>query len=146
MGVVLQTRKFYLQNQAGLLKPVIFCCSYADINENAVSLNKELAQALMMFSPKRRTMQIEKCFADMVAKLPDNAVIKDFDVLFNPGYNVDVLKIMVNACKAKPFSAIWPGTFEDGKLVYAEEGFRDYKTYDVNDYDITCIVNGGYVK
>ena len=51
----------------------------------------------------------------------DGVVIKDFDVMFNPEYKVDVLKIMVDACKRKPFSIIWPGKCEDGKLFYMEE-------------------------
>ena len=106
MGVIITARKFSPQNQAGLLKPIIFCCPYEGIT----------------------------------AKFPEGVVLKDFDVLFNPDYKIDVLKIMVNTCKAKPFSIIWPGSIEGNRLIYAEEGFRDYKTYDVNDYDITCIV------
>ena len=140
MGVIITARKFSPQNQIGLLKPIVFCCPYEGVTETAVSMNIKLAQALNGFRPKRRTMQIEKCFADILAKLPGGVVLKDFDVLFNPDYKVDVLKIMINTCKAKPFSIIWPGSFDGNRLVYAEEGFQDYKTYDVDDYDITCIV------
>ena len=140
MGVIVTARKFNPQNQSGVLKPIVYCCSYEGVTEKAVSINLELAQALKAFKPKRRTMQIERCFADILAKLPEGVVLKNFDVLFNPEYKVDVLKIMVNACKAKPFSIIWPGSFDGSRLVYAEEGFQDYKTYDVKDYDITCIV------
>lgn len=28
----------------------------------------------------------------------------------------------------------------DEKLVYAEDGYADYKEYDVEQYDITCVV------
>ncbi|MEG1926412.1 MAG: BREX-3 system P-loop-containing protein BrxF [Ruthenibacterium sp.] len=140
MGVIIAARKFSPQNQAGLLKPIVYCCPFEGVTEQAVSLNLELAQALKVFKPKRRTMQIERCFADILAKLPDGVVLKDFDVLFNPDYKVDVLIIMVNTCKVKPFSIIWTGSFDGSRLIYAEEGYEDYKTYDVKDYDITCIV------
>lgn len=140
MGVIITARKFSPQNQAGLLKPIVYCCQYEGVKEHAVSINLELAQALKAFKPKRRTMQIERCFAEILLKLPEGVVLKDFDVLFNPDYKVDVMKMMVNTCKAKPFSIIWPGTFDGTRLVYAEEGFQDYKTYDVSSYDITCIV------
>lgn len=140
MGVIITARKFSPQNQSGFLKPIVYCCPYECVTEHAMSINLGLAQKLKTFKPKRRTMQIERCFAEILAGLPDNAVLKDFDVLFNPDYKIDVLRIMVNTCKSKPFSIIWPGTLDGSRLVYAEEGFKDYKAYDVNDYDITCVV------
>ncbi len=85
-------------------------------------------------------MNIEDCFYKVLSGLPDNSVIRDFDVLFNPTYQVDVVSIMVNVCKRKPFIAIWPGRFEDGKLIYAEETYRDYKAFDIKNYDIICVV------
>ena len=140
MGTVMQARMYMPENQAGLLKPIIYCCSYKGITENAVSLNKLLAEALIKLKPMRRTMQIEKCFAEIIGELPEKVVIKDFDVLFNPDYKVDILKVMVNVCKTRPFSVVWPGKINGNKLMYAEEGYKDYKEYDVDDYDITCII------
>ena len=140
MGVIITAQNFSLQNYAGLLKPIVYCCQYKGGIEHTVSINLELARELKAFKPKRRTMQIERCFAYVLSKLPDGVVLKDFDVLFNPDYKVDVMTMMMNTCKAKPFSIIWPGTFDGTRLVYAEEGFQDYKTYDVSCYDITCIV------
>lgn len=84
-------------------------------------------------------MQLEKCFRKILEGLPQNAIITDFDVLFNPEYEVDVLKMMVNVCKTRPFSIIWPGKFEEGKLIYAKDGYLDYKEYDVADYDVICV-------
>ena len=47
--------------------------------------------------------------------------------------------------KRKRYSVIWPGRCEEVKLIYGEEGFPDYKTYDIENYDITCVI-GGYGK
>lgn len=140
MGNVISSRHFSPQKTGGLLKPIIYCCPYPGIEKQAVSLNKLLAEALIQFRPKRRTMQIEKCFSDIIVGLPDAPVIKDFDVLFNPDFKVDILKIIVSVCKKKPFSVIWPGKLDGNRLIYAEEQYRDYKVYEVDDYDITCVV------
>ena len=53
---------------------------------------------------------------------------------------MDVLKILIEARKRKKYSVIWPGRFEDGKLIYAEEGYPDYKVYEIANYDITCVI------
>jgi len=140
MGKVLHARSLLSLGYAGLMKPIIYCMVDAATEAAAVSINLELAQRLVRLTPKRRTMRLEACFVEVLNLLPDNVVIKDFDVMFNPEYKVDVLKIMVDACKRKQFSIIWPGKYEDGKLFYAEDGYPDFKSFRIEDYDVTCIV------
>lgn len=139
MGKIISARDFSDCNAYGLLRPVIYCCpcNAADV---AVPINLPLAEKLSKCRPDRRTMRLEKFFNEILAGLPNNAIIKDFDVMFNPKYKVDVLRIMIAACKNKPFSVLWSGRFEDGKLFYAEDGCADFKAFRVEDYDVTCIV------
>ena len=106
---------------------------------DAHSLNKALAEELLKLRPRQRSLQMERCLLEVLKRLPENAVVKDIDVLFNPGYTVDVLKVLISAYKQRPFRLIWSGTYTGGKLIYSEEGNSDYKTYDVRDYDIICI-------
>lgn len=107
---------------------------------NEVSINKKLSEALVKIKPSRRTMQMEKCLLSVLESIPMDSTIKDIDVLFNPEYKIDVLKMMIDANKKHPFKVLWSGTYEEGRLIYSEEGFADYKTYEINDYDIVCVV------
>jgi len=141
--MIIPAQKFSKENVSGLLKPIIYCCPYEDMTDDAVPINLLLAEKLASCRANRRTMRIENFFNQILGQLPDGVVIKDFDVMFNPEYKVDVLKIMVDACKRKPFSIIWPGKCEDGKLFYAENGYPDFKTFSVENYDVTCIIQGG---
>lgn len=103
------------------------------------SVGKELAEGLLACKENRRSMKLEQIFNSVLDKYPDGVTIKDIDVLFNPEYKVDVLKILIAARKRKRYSVIWPGRYEDGKLIYAEEGYPDYKVYEIANYDITCV-------
>ena len=103
------------------------------------SVSKELADGLLACKPNRRSMKLEQIFNSVLDKYPDGVTIKGIDVMFNPEYKVDVLKILIAARKRKRYSVIWPGRFEDGKLVYAEEGYPDYKVFNIADYDITFV-------
>ena len=143
MGDVISYRQFSTQKVTGLLRPIIYCFPDKAMVDSAVPLNHALAEKLSALKPKRRTMRLAACFEEILKTLPDNVVIKDFDVMFNPDYKVDVLKIMVDACKRKPFSIIWPGKCEDGRLFYAEDGYPDFKIFSVEEYDVTCIIQGG---
>jgi hypothetical protein len=140
VGIILKTKNYSSQNQTGLLKPIIYCSKNNDLERTAVSVNKNISELLICFKPKQRTMHVGKCFEETLALLPDGVVIKEFDVLFNPNYQIDVIKILIKANKTKSFSAIWPGEIKGSTLVYSEEGYADYKKYEINDYDITCIV------
>ena len=103
------------------------------------SIAKELADELLACKPNRRSMKLEQIFNTVLDRYPDGVTIKDIDVMFNPDYKVDVLKILIAARKRKRYSVIWPGRLEDGKLIYGEEGYPDYKVYKIADYDITCV-------
>jgi purine nucleoside phosphorylase len=140
MGAIIKAQDLSLNKSSGLLRPIIYCCSYGNLHDEAKSINFMLAEKLINHKSYRRTMHIEKCFNQVLSNFPDEVVIKDFDVMFNPAYKVDVLKIMLTAYKSKQFSVIWPGKYENGKLLYAEEGYPDYKTFNIVDYDITCVV------
>ena len=140
MGTVISASKFLTENPASLSKPFIYCCPYEDLECEAFSIGRALAKELIAIQPNRRTMKLEKCFKNVISDLPECVVIKDIDVIFNPSYKVDILNLLIAVYKKKPFSVIWPGIYIDGKLVYAEEGYPDYKAYSISDYDVTCII------
>lgn len=84
-------------------------------------------------------MRLESCFVSALTDLPEDVVIRDIDVLFNPAYEVDVVTLLCNAYRKHHFDLVWPGRFEDNQLVYAEEGYPDYNAFDIDRYDIACI-------
>ena len=143
MGTVIELNS--LPNEDAMLsRLLIYMKVIKKINEPK-SVSKPLSEALLACKPNRRSMKLEQIFNNVLDTLPDGVVIKDIDVLFNPDYKVDVLKILIASRKRKRYSVIWPGRCEDGKLIYGEEGYPDYKTYDIENYDITCVI-GGYGK
>lgn len=103
------------------------------------SVGKEIADELIQCKPNRRSVKLEQIFNTILDRYPDGVMIKDIDVMFNPEYQVDVLRILIAARKRKRYSLIWPGRYEDGKLIYSEEGYLDYKIYEIANYDITFV-------
>lgn len=139
MGEIIN-HEYLTKTEYGLSKPFIYCNCPKELLTNAVSINKILAEKLLTYQPERRSMYLELGLLQILAVNDSNPILKDFDVLFNPHYEVDILTLFISACRKKPFSLIWPGNIVDGKLQYSEEGFCDYKIFDIDAYDITCIV------
>lgn len=135
MGIVITSKQ--LQTSTDIYRFIVFV---DHSNGNEISLSKRLAEKLVKIKPSRRTIQLEKCLLSVLEDIPDNSTIKDIDVLFNPEYKIDVLRLLIDANKKHPFKVLWAGNYEDGRLIYSEEGLADYKTYEINDYDIVCVV------
>ena len=138
MGLIVNKTQLSTSNQPNCL--LIYDTEKSELVNNSFSMNKALARELVTLKPSRRTMQLEKCFVKVLESLPEQPIIKDIDVLFNPAYKVDVMKMLVSAYKQKKFSLVWPGTFSDGKLIYSEEGYPDYRVYEIKDYDIMYVI------
>lgn len=143
MGTIIEISR--LPDDAAMVSRLLIYMNAIQKMHESRSVSKPLAEALLACKPNRRSMKLEQIFNNVLDTLPDGVVIKDIDVMFNPDYKVDVLKILMASRKRKRYSVIWPGRCEDGKLIYGEEGFPDYKTYNIENYDITCVI-GGYGK
>jgi len=143
MGTIIEINR--LPDDAAMVSRLLIYMKAIQKLHEPRSVSKPLAEALLACKSNRRSMKLEQIFNTVLDTLPDGVVIKDIDVLFNPDYKVDVLKILMASRKRKQYSVIWPGRCEDGKLIYGEEGFPDYKTYNIENYDITCVI-GGYGK
>lgn len=141
MGIVIDSYKLARLDRASLAKPLVYCEPEQEIIEKAVSINLPMAEELQKQSTAMmRTMRMEQDLLNVLKDIPEDSVLKDFDVMFNPEYQMDVLKILINIYRKKHFSVIWPGRYEDGKLYYAEEGYKDYKVFEISDYDITVVI------
>lgn len=138
MGMVLSQNNFS-PGRDGILMPVVYVQPNRGIERQAISINHELSIALSVIAPKRRAMRMNQVLRSIVQELPEDAIICEFDALFHPEYQIDVLQMLIAVCRTKPFSLIWPGTYEGGKLIYAEEGRPDYKVFEIVNYDITCV-------
>ena len=91
MGRIIQYRLLQSKNQVGLMRPIVYCDEKYCEDLLQVSLNEKLANLLIKIKPEKRTLRIERCFQDAIANIPENSCIRDFDVLFNPAYKIDVV-------------------------------------------------------
>ena len=89
MGNIIQYRLHQAESQVGLMRPVIYCDEKYCEDLHQVALNEELAALLIKINPERRTLKIERCFQKVLADVPENSCIRNFDVLFNPAYKMD---------------------------------------------------------
>ena len=140
MGQIINSYQLCQPGAGGVLKPLIYCNPDEDTRKNAISIEGIMLDALFKVRPKFRNQRLARCFEAVLANLPAGSVLTHLDILFNPAYKVDVLNMMIDACKRRNFSVIWPGKYKDGKLIYAEDGYSGSKVYVIEYYEVTCVL------
>ena len=82
MGRIIEHRN--MPDRQTVYRLLIYSKAITEIASQATAVNKPIAAELVDLKPSRRTMQLEKCFMKVLDTLPDQPVIEDIDVLFNP--------------------------------------------------------------
>ncbi|GHU72818.1 hypothetical protein FACS189450_11320 [Spirochaetia bacterium] len=126
MGTVVKISSFTREILAKTNIPVVFCslspATERLLNEGIhqkVSLNLPLAKALVAQDENSRLLHV----ADEVLKIIPTGVpvyLTDFEMLFDPRYQLDILRLFYDISRKVRLAVQWPGTLESNTLYYAE--------------------------
>ena len=103
-----------------------------------VQINKELSKRLLDISKEDRPKHLEKALKGMLNyHVP--IYVTGFEMLFDPRYEIDILKFFCEKARIINVALKWPGQFVDGKLTYAQPEDPDYHEFDCNAYQIRIV-------
>jgi hypothetical protein len=95
-----------------------------------INVNLQLCKAMLELTRSQRTRQVERLFKTVVSAASAEVVLLDnLEVLFDPGLEVEPLRLLLNASRNQTLVAAWNGTFRDGTLTYAEPGHPEFAQY-----------------
>ena len=60
-------------------------------------------------------------------------VLDNLEILFDPDLKQDPLRLLQGISRNRSVLASWNGTYNSGKLLYAESGHPEYRSYDSAD-------------
>ena len=103
-----------------------------------VRVNATLAKALLEFTPAERPKKVEECFKDLIDG-HGSVFITDFEMLFDPRYEIDVIKLFCEKARFVNVAVKWPGKYNAGKLTYANLDDPDYHEFDCDAYQVLIV-------
>ena len=146
MGSRVKCNIAIIENIAKSNVPTIICNlskrylnSIFEISEETISLNLILAQNLLKFNADERTEMVHQEALNLLTQSVTPLLLKDFEMLFDPRYNIDVLRLITEVSRKRKIIAIWPGVLDKDNLVYADAESPDYHVFNINHYDIICV-------
>ncbi|WP_010252920.1 BREX-3 system P-loop-containing protein BrxF [Treponema primitia] len=146
MGTIIKISSFTKEILAKTNIPVVFC-SPSPVTERLlheskhrqVSLNLPLAKALTAQDENSRLLHVTDEVLKIVPSGGAPVYLTDYEMLFDPRYRLDVLRLFCDISRKVKLAVHWPGTFESNTLYYAEPGCPDYHTFNIQNFDILCV-------
>lgn len=105
----------------------------------ALSFNMGISAALLRYPVNDRPSKVLEATQSLLERTEKNILIKDFEMLFDPRYKLDVLKVFSEASKTKNIALIWCGLHSEDRLCYSEPQYSDYHSYEIERYTLICV-------
>ena len=114
----------------GLKTPAETVAKEMDIT--AVNVNLELSRQLLHKTSRQRKLGLAKAMQEIIGE-SEPVLLEHIDILFDVDLGQDPLRLLESLSRNKTVVALWNGHIDDGKLVYAEPGHPEYRSYNTKD-------------
>ncbi len=94
-----------------------------------INTNLELSKLLIEMTGKQQTLQLPKLLENLVNCGEKNIVLDNIEILFDVTLQQDPLRILQTISRNRNIVVSWNGFVENGKLIYAEPGHPEHKSY-----------------
>lgn len=144
MGYLFDIYNFKTKNRYNGF-PLISCASlsttisiFSDYEQ--VALGEQLSAVLKESLPQKRLYLIESEIENILSNINNNNIlVMNIDILFNPDYKLDIIKLFIKLSRNRNLVVQWPGELSSGHLIYSKPEYIDYKRYSIKDYDVVCL-------
>ncbi len=104
-----------------------------EIGVEVINLNLLLSKQLLEMTPKQRSLQLAKIIEDTIRGEGDTVILDNIELLFDNSLKQDPLRLLQMISRNKTIISSWSGKQDQSKLLYAEAGHPEYRTYDITD-------------
>ena len=147
MGTLIKSSQFSKKMLEKTNTPIILCSSaprlkkiIAEAGYQELRLNGLLAEALVKKDAAIRPQFVSDEAIRIVSSIQGPIFLTDYEMLFDPRYSIDVIRFFYELSRRAKIVIKWCGTLDDNHLVYATPAYSDFHSYNIHDYDITCII------
>lgn len=99
-----------------------------DLNIEGVNVNLSLSRKLLNQTERQRKLYLSRSMNEIVPK--GKMVLLDHtEILFDVELGQDPLRLLESLSRNQTIIAFWNGQVRDGRLIYAEQGHPEYRSY-----------------
>ena len=105
------------------------------------NINLELSERLLHKTARQRKLEVARAMQSIVRD-EDTVLLDQIEILFDVNLEQDPLRLLESISRNRTVVAFWNGRIEDEKLIYAEPGHPEYRSYSTNELMIVELNRG----
>ena len=102
-----------------------------DLGTEIININLTLSAELLELTAKQRALRLPGILDKIADKARSTVVLDNLEILFDKGLKQDPLRLLQGISRNRSVVASWSGTTAGGRLMYAETGHPEYRSYDL---------------
>lgn len=126
-------RLVLLVGQPGSGKTSILRSVAEEFGTSAININLEISRELLELTVKQRSLRLPGILDQIAEKAQSPVVLDNLEILFDKDLKQDPLRLLQGISRNRAVVASWNGTMNSGRLLYAETGHPEYRSYEAVD-------------
>ena len=98
-----------------------------------ININLELSKMLLELTKKQRILNLQKLLEQIITTDSSTVILDNLEILFERELKQNPLYILQKFSRNRSIIASWNGSVVKKKLIYAQIGHPEYRSYDVAD-------------
>jgi len=126
-------RLVLLVGEAGTGKTSVLRDVAEEFGTSVINVNLALSSDLLELTVKQRSLRLPGILDQIAEKVQAPVVLDNLEILFDKDLKQDSLRLLQGISRNRVVVASWNGTMASGRLLYAETGHPEYRSYDSVD-------------
>ena len=103
------------------------------VGSSVVNVNLALSSELLELTAKQRSLRLPGILDQIADHAQSPVVLDNLEILFDKDLQQDPLRLLQSISRNRAVVASWNGIVNSGRLLYAETGHPEYRSYDSVD-------------
>ncbi len=104
-----------------------------EFETSVINVNLAISSALLELTAKQRSLRLPGILDQIADNAQSPVVLDNLEILFDRDLKQDPLRLLQGISRNRAVVASWNGTMTSGRLLYAETGHPEYRSYDSID-------------
>lgn len=134
-------RLILLVGESGVGKTAVLNTLAEELGVAVINANLALSNELLQLTNKQRSLRLPGILDQIAGESQDLVIMDNLEILFDVNLEQDPLRLLQGISRNRTVLVSWSGKKVRDKLLYAQNGHPEYRSYDSVDALIVDITN-----